>query len=177
MLCRHCYSDTWEGTRCLECGRRLSTQKSIKTLLIAKRDAAINRRRSALFALGLVAAIVGAPWLRAYSLWVAIYGGLLCGWLLCLIGVLQPYEDCYPEFWETYGSPRRVLGPMGQAIIDLLCRDGLTNFLILELCLLLWNAAMWRLMGPDYDAACLMANGAAAMVAWVGATFLRRTWY
>jgi hypothetical protein len=176
MLCRHCWLETWEGTHCKECGRRLSTQKSPKLQLMYRRDAYINRRRAYLFGTGLLIALVGAPNLGDVAPYVAVYSGLLLGWFLSLTGALQPYDDCYSDFWETYGSGTRFLGPVSQALVGLLRADGLTNFLILELMLIIWNALMWAI-NHEYSAACFMINGAAATAAWVFSTFLRRTWY
>ena len=132
MLCHHCWIDTWEGTHCKECGRRLSTQKSFKLRLMYRRDAIVTRRRVYLFGAGLVVALVGAPGLGEATPYVAAFSGILLGWLLSLCGALQAYEECYSDFWETYGGGSRALGPIAQPLVALLRRDGLTNFMILE---------------------------------------------
>jgi hypothetical protein len=176
MLCRNCWVDTWEGTHCKECGRRLSTQRSIKQKLMHHRDAVVTRRRAYLFTTGLLVSLIAAPVFGEEAPYLAAFSGLMLGWLLSIVGALQPYDECYCDFWETYGGGSRALGPVLQQIVALLRRDGLTNFMILELVLIVWNAVMFAL-NHDYFLACFTINGAAATVAWVFSTFLRRTWY
>ena len=176
MFCRHCWIDTFEGTHCKECGRRLSTQKSLKLRLMYRRDAIITRRRTYLFGAGLLLSLAGVHSLGEMTPYVAAFSGILLGWLLSMVGALQPYDECYSDFWETYGDGTRAFGPVVQPIVALLRRDGLTNFMILELVVIVWNALMYSL-NHQYFAACFMINGAAAAAAWVFSTFLRRTWY
>lgn len=178
MLCRTCWDETWQGTRCKTCGTPLFRQKSALVKRAEMRESEMRRVLAWGFGLGLLVALAWAHVIPGGALFFCAVSGLLLALYLSMLGVLGEYEDHWDEFWETYGpGVRWVGGPAAQVIACALRRRGMTNFLILECAVILWNAPLMAVLYPHYDISCPLTTFAAGVFGWFCARLVRPQWY
>ena len=145
------------------------------------RDARTNRRRARVFLAGLLAGIFGAPYLTAcypdIPPYLAIYTGLLAGMLLVVTGNLDPYEESFDEFPETYiNAYHNLLWPV-YVVNQWSKRIGLTNFMLVEAAAILCSGLLAAVTAGQYDLCCSLLCFGACFTSWLFAPVLRLTWY
>jgi hypothetical protein len=178
MLCRTCWDETWQGTRCKTCGTPLFRQKSDRVRQAELREAAMRRTVAWASGLGLLVALAWANLLPRGALFFCAASGFLLALYLSMIGAVGEYEENWDEFWETYGpGVRWIGGPAVQLLVCSLRKQGVTDFLVLECAVILWNGPLMAVLYPCYDISCPLTTFAAAVFGWFCSRLVRPQWY
>jgi len=153
----------------------------VRVQRVLARDARTNRRRALVFTAGLAVGIAGAPFLTSLypdiPPYLAVYTGLLAGMLLVVTGNLDPYEESFDEFLETYiNAYHNLLWPL--YVVHLWSKKiGLTNFMLVEGAAVLCSGVLAALTAGQFDICCSLLCFGACFASWFCAPVLKLTWY
>ncbi len=181
MVCHRCYHETYYHHRCPQCGERLLVTLAPRMRRALDREACANRRRAWVLGVGLLFGVGSAHFMAEFNPygvpWLAVYMGALMPLFLYLVGQLNPYEESWHEFHETYINFQHQYAWPIYTAYHATAGEGLTNFMVAEFGIATCCALMALVTMGAFDIGCAFLCVMAGIVSWFFSSCLKLHWY